>query len=73
MADQKRPRNPMLPWWIGLVIILIAIAIAAYPFWCLDCGGMSGVLAFFVLGVIPVVYLTLMYITLKDQSESERE
>jgi hypothetical protein len=73
MTDQKQPRNPMLPWWIGLVIILIAIAIAAYPFWYLDCGPMSGVLAFFVLGIIPLVYLTLMYITLKGQSESERE
>jgi hypothetical protein len=62
----------MLPWWIGLAIILAAVLYVGYQFTTLDCGpAMAGVLAFIVLGVIPVVYLALMYLTLKSQSESE--
>jgi hypothetical protein len=34
---------------------------------------MSGTLAFIVLGIIPVVYLTLMYLTLRSQADSEQE
>jgi hypothetical protein len=73
MTNRLKPRNPMTPWWIGLAIILVAVAVAAYPFWCLECGPMSGTLAFIVLGIIPVVYLTLMYLTLRSQADSEQE
>lgn len=73
MPNGTKPRNRMTPWWIGLAIILVAIAVAAYPFWCLDCGPMNGVLAFFVLGIIPAVYLTLMYLTFKSEADSDRE
>jgi hypothetical protein len=67
-----RRRNPLLPWWIGLAIVAAAVAYVGYQFTTLDCGPVTaGLLAFVVLGVIPVVYLTLMYITLKSQSESE--
>lgn len=66
-------RNPLLPWWIGLAIILAAVAYVGYQFTTLDCGPVTaGILAFIVLGVIPVVYLSLMYLTLKGQAASER-
>jgi hypothetical protein len=62
----------MLPWWIGLAIILVAVVYVGYQFTTLDCGPVTaGLLAFIVLGVIPVVYLALMYLTLKSQYESE--
>lgn len=67
-------RNPLLPWWIGLAIIAAAVVYVGYQFTTLDCGpAMAGGLAFFVLGVIPVVYLALMYVTLKSQAYDERK
>jgi hypothetical protein len=40
--------------------------------WTLNCGPVTtGILAFIVLGVNPAVYLSLMYLTLKGQAESE--
>ena len=70
-----RQRNPMLPWWIGLATIAAAVVYIGYQFTKLasDCGPVAaGLLAFGVLGVIPAVYLALMYLTFKSQSESER-
>lgn len=74
MTIGKVTRNPLLPWWIGLAIILVAVIYVGYQFTTLGCGpGTAGSLAFIVLGVMPAVYLVLMYITLKSQSDSERE
>jgi hypothetical protein len=73
MAPGFTTRNPLLPWWIGLAIILAAVIYVGYQFTTLECGaGTAGFLAFFVLGVVPAVYLSLMYLTLRSQSESER-
>jgi hypothetical protein len=67
-----RRRNPVLPWWIGLAIVLAAVVYVGYQFTTLDCGPVTaGLLAFIVLGVIPAVYLALMYLTFKNQYESE--
>ena len=63
-------RNPLLPWWIGLAIIAAAVLYIGYQFTKLasDCGPVAaGLLAFVVLGVIPAVYLALMYLTFKSQ------
>lgn len=69
-----RHRSPLVPWWIGLAVIAAAVIYVGYQFTRLDCGPVqAGLLAFIVLGVIPVVYLVLMYLTLKSQSESERQ
>ena len=39
----------------------------------MECGPVgAGLLTFGVLGVIPAVYLTLMYLTFRSQAESER-
>jgi hypothetical protein len=54
-----------MPWWIGLVIITAAVAYA-------DCA-VPAISEFLVLGVIPLIYLTLMYLTFKSQAESERK
>jgi hypothetical protein len=73
MAEAKKRRNPLLPWWISLAIIVATAASAAYRFSCAECGPPSIVLLVLILGLMPAVYLTLMYITLKDQSDRERE
>ena len=73
MAPHSTTGTPLLPWWIGLAIILGAVIYVGYLFTTLECGaGTAAVLAFIVLGAVPAVYLSLMYLTLKSQSESER-
>ena len=74
ISTSTRRRNPLLPWWIGLVIIVAAVVYVGYQFSSLECGPIAaGLLAFGVLGVIPAVYLALMYLTFKSEAESERE
>lgn len=63
--------NPMLAWWIGLCIIMIAVIYVAYRFSVMECEVISGNLEFLVLSVIPAVYLSLMYLTLRGQANSE--
>jgi hypothetical protein len=72
MVERKRARNPLMPWWIGLVIIIVTVIYAAYRFSCLECGPPSIFLLVVILGIMPAVYLALMYITLKDEARSER-
>lgn len=71
MADRPSSRNPMTAWWIGLIVILAAVAYAAYRFACLECAP-AGVLEFIILGIVPTVYLALMYLTLKSQADDEK-
>jgi Na+-transporting methylmalonyl-CoA/oxaloacetate decarboxylase beta subunit len=71
MANETRNRNPLLAWWIGLGIILAVIAYAAYRFACLECSP-AGFLEFMILGIVPAVYLVLMYLTLKSQADREK-
>ncbi len=72
MATPTR-RNPLLPWWIGFGIIVAAVAYVAYRFSCADCGSNSGLLQFLVLGVVPIVYLVLMYLTFRSEAETESQ
>jgi len=65
-------RNPLVPWWIGLAIIAAAVIYFAYRFSCMECGHPGGFVEFIVLGIVPVVYLALMYLTLKGQANSEK-
>lgn len=71
MANQSRRRHPLLPWWIGLIIILAAIGYAAFRFSCDDCGA-AALPEFLVLAAVPLVYLTLMYLLFRGQSDDER-
>jgi hypothetical protein len=67
-------RNPLLPWWIGLAVILLAVLYVGYQFTTLQCGaGTAAFLAFVVLAVVPAIYLTLMYLTFRSQADSERK
>jgi len=70
MANETQSRNPMMAWWAGLVIILAAVAYTAYRFACMECAP-AGYLEFMILGIVPAVYLVLMFLTLKSQADSE--
>ena len=70
MANETQSRNLMMAWWAGLVIILAAVAYTAYRFACMECAP-AGYLEFMILGIVPAVYLVLMFLTLKSQADSE--
>ena len=72
MANRTSSRNPMMAWWIGFAIILAAMAYTSYRFACMECAP-AAFLEFMILGIVPAVYLGLMYLTLKSQSDSERK
>ena len=57
-------RNRFLPWIIGLVIIVIA---DGYLLLFLTDEGAAELSQQAALVVIPIVYLTLMYLTFKSQ------
>ena len=64
--NQKPRRNRLMPWYIGIVIILAAVAYIGYKMVYAGCPAPLGV-EILVLTVIPAVYLTLMYLTLVSQ------
>lgn len=66
MANQPQRRNRMLPWYIGLAIVVVADLWVAYQLYCTACEAPGFVQALVVI-VIPVVYLALMFITFKSQ------
>ncbi len=59
-------RNRLLPWYIGLAIILAADIYIGYLFHATSCPA-TGLPEFMVLIVMPAVYLALMYVTLRNQ------
>jgi hypothetical protein len=61
-----RKRNPLLPWIIGIIIIVAAdLAVAS---WMFQSGCQApGVVQILVLVAIPVVYLVLAYLTFRSQ------
>lgn len=59
-------RNRLMPWYIGIGIILAAVSYIGYKMVLVGCAApLSIELA--VLIVIPVVYLSLMYLTFISQ------
>ena len=64
--DTSYKRNRMMPWYIGLVIILAVVAYVGYVFHSTHCEA-TGLPEFLVLVVLPAVYLALMYVTLRSQ------
>lgn len=65
--NQKRPaRDRLAPWYVGIVLTFAAVLYVGYQMLQQDCGA-SPTLLFGVLAVIPVVYLTLMYLTFISQ------
>ena len=59
-------RNPLTTWIIGLIIVVIVDIYIGYVFFATACAA-PAIAQFLVLVVIPGVYLTLMYQTLKSQ------
>lgn len=63
---QEKKRNVLLPWFIGLAIVVVADAWIAYRMFSTACPAPTIPEALVVI-VIPVVYLALMYLTLTSQ------
>jgi hypothetical protein len=62
------PRQQLLPWYIGIAIIVIFEAMIGFLFFTAPaCAAPIPQLFFLLLIVLPVVYLGLMYLTLKSQ------
>ena len=59
-------RNRLLPWYIGIVVVLLAVIYVGYQMFVGGCPAPTAV-ELVVLIVIPVVYLVLMYLTFTSQ------
>jgi len=59
-------RSRLTPWYIGIIIILAAVGYTAYQMFYVGCPAPAGV-EMIVLAVIPLVYLSLMYLTFVSQ------
>lgn len=64
--NQVVRRNRLLPWYIGIATILLAEIYVGYQMFFVGCPA-PVLLELAVLIVIPVVYLTLMYLTFVSQ------
>ena len=65
MSNGSR-RNVLLPWFIGIAIVVLCDLWIIYRMFATSCPAPGLVEAIVVIG-IPVVYLVLMYLTLKSQ------
>ena len=59
-------RNPLLPWYIGLAIVIAAVSFVGYRMFTGNCQAPLMV-ELIVLLVIPVIYMALMYLTFISQ------
>lgn len=59
--------NPLKPWYISVVLIVILNVVALFYILNTNCG-IPGPLIFGFLVILPAVYLALMYLTLKKQN-----
>ncbi len=59
-------RNRLLPWYIGIVIVVAAVVYTAVQMVTGSCPAPTAV-EIFALGMIPIVYLVLMYLTFVSQ------
>ncbi|MFD1940655.1 hypothetical protein [Paradevosia shaoguanensis] len=66
MPTIKHHRNRLLPLYIGFVMILGAVGYVAWHMYTIDCG-ITPVAVFLVLGVVPIIYLALMYLAFVSQ------
>ena len=60
----QRPR--LLPWYIGVGVIVLAVAYVGYQMFFVGCAAPTFV-ELIVLIAIPVIYLVLMYLTFVSQ------
>jgi hypothetical protein len=66
MANAALRNNRLMPWYIGIVVILAAVIWVGYQMWATSCPAPT-LIQIGVLTVIPVVYLALMYLTFVSQ------
>ena len=59
-------RNRLLPWYIGIAIIIAAEIVVGYQMFYVGCPA-PVLLELALLVVIPAVYLVLMYLTFISQ------
>jgi hypothetical protein len=59
-------RNPLLPWFIGVIVVLICDIYVGYLFYSTKCEA-PGLAQFLVLVAVPGIYLALMYLTFRSQ------
>jgi hypothetical protein len=64
--SQTARRNRLLPWYIGIAIIVAAELVVGYEMFYVGCPA-PVLLELALLIVIPVVYLVLMYLTFISQ------
>jgi hypothetical protein len=64
--NQVARRNKLLPWYIGIAIVLAGEIYVGYQMFYVGCPA-PVLLELAVLIVIPLVYLTLMYLTFVSQ------
>jgi hypothetical protein len=59
-------RNRLLPWYVGIVIVVLAVVYVGYLMFAGGCPAPT-IVELGILIVIPVVYLVLMYLTFTSQ------
>jgi hypothetical protein len=64
--NQATRRNRLVPWYVGLVLILAAVIYTGYEMVVTGCAAPMAA-QIIVLVVIPVIYLVLMYLTFVSQ------
>lgn len=62
-------RSPLMPWYIGLAVIVAAVLFVGYEMAVTECAAPT-LVQLMVLLVIPAVYLVLMYLTLSSQNRT---
>jgi hypothetical protein len=66
MAKAAPSNHRLMPWYIGIVIILAAVIFVGYQMWATSCPAPTFI-EIGVLTVVPIVYLVLMYLTFVSQ------
>ncbi len=64
--NQAMRRNRLLPWYIGIAIVILGEIYVGYQMFVVGCPA-PVMLELAVLIIIPLVYLTLMYLTFTSQ------
>jgi hypothetical protein len=64
--SQMLRRSRLMPWYIGIVIIVAAVTYVGYQMVYVGCPAPISV-ELIVLIIIPVVYMALMYLTFVSQ------
>ena len=66
MTGSASQNHRLVPWYIGLVLVLAAVTFVGYRMWAGNCPAPT-IIEIGVLTVIPIVYLVLMYLTFISQ------